>query len=224
MEFEKLLQALVQGDREAFQRFYDGYGLPLYRYILEKTGDPERTRRLWKDVFRALMTHLRKSGSADLPLLLLTALADAQIAAEQPCDTVETQAERLSSELLDELQQEVAPTEASVEASVSPVTEPEEDRSASAPLEAEDTPKADAASARTVMPSEEMLDDFVLQAPVRKKNRGFWVFLLVVLILLAAVLLWGSVGFLMSYGVLPAYDLGYSWFNTQLFPLFPAPF
>ena len=82
MEFEKLLQALVQGDREAFQRFYDGYGLPLYRYILEKTGDPERTRRLWKDVFRALMTHLRKSGSADLPLLLLTALADAQIAAD----------------------------------------------------------------------------------------------------------------------------------------------
>lgn len=111
MDFEKMLDELARGDRGAFERFYDRYGLPVYRYILEKTGDPEQTRVLWKNVFRSLMARLRApaagptaAGEPDLPLLLLTALADLQLTAHPPVKPEpDAEAHRLSSELVDEL-------------------------------------------------------------------------------------------------------------------------
>lgn len=120
MDFEKMLNELAQGNRDAFQRFYDRYGLPVYRYILEKTGDPERTRALWKEVFRSLMHRLRNSEEHDLPLLLLTALADVQLASTPGSEHTapEVQAQQLSSELLDELHEKT-----SDEGKPAPITE-----------------------------------------------------------------------------------------------------
>ena len=41
-----------------------------------------------------------------------------------------------------------------------------------------------------------------------------------VLILLCLILTWCSVGMLMRLGVSPKFDLGYTFFNTHIYPLF----
>ena len=68
-----------------------------------------------------------------------------------------------------------------------------------------DAPSADAPSA---------------DAPKPTHRRG-WVALLIVLIVIGVVALWIGAGFAMTGGILPYFDLGYSWFNRVIFPLFP---
>ena len=57
-------------------------------------------------------------------------------------------------------------------------------------------------------------------APKPTHRRG-WVALLIVLIVIGVVALWIGAGFAMTGGILPYFDLGYSWFNRVIFPLFP---
>ena len=55
----------------------------------------------------------------------------------------------------------------------------------------------------------------------KKSRRGPLYYLLNVLLwIVIAALVWAIVGLLMSLSVLPSYDLGYSWFNANLFQLF----
>jgi DNA-directed RNA polymerase specialized sigma24 family protein len=54
--------------------------------------------------------------------------------------------------------------------------------------------------------------------PAKAKKRGGFQSVLVVLLLL--VLLWALAGVLMDIRVIPAFDLGYRWFNQTIFPLF----
>ena len=96
MDRDVLLNHLKQGDCEAFQQFYDQYGLPAYRYIYEKTGDTERTRTIWKNTFRTLVARLRGCEDPDLPLLWLTALADAQLAGGTSATTLPKDTDSMS--------------------------------------------------------------------------------------------------------------------------------
>lgn len=52
-----------------------------------------------------------------------------------------------------------------------------------------------------------------------KGMAGYWILLAVVLVLF----LWLFLSILMSMEVLPAVDLGYTWFNEHIFALFPVP-
>lgn len=223
--FEQMLDALAQGDRAAFQRFYDQYGLPVYRYLLEKTGDAARTRRLWKDVFRALMDRMRATPQPDLPLLLLTALADLQLNRDPGRESVESQAERLSSEWVDELHTPAAPVPEAAspvpdEPADQPTPEPEEPTAQGSDFFAVDAPsykpepdsEPDDADSDAPAPAE---------SPRPRTRRTGWIVLLVVLILVVLAALWIGAGFAMSGGMLPYFDLGYSWFNQMIFPLFP---
>ena len=54
----------------------------------------------------------------------------------------------------------------------------------------------------------------------RKSHRGLTAFLIVLLVLLVLITLWFGAGVLMMYSIIPKFDLGYSWFNENLFNLF----
>ncbi len=54
----------------------------------------------------------------------------------------------------------------------------------------------------------------------RKAHRGLTVFLVILLVLLVLLTVWFGAGVLMMYDVIPKLDLGYSWFNQNLFNLF----
>ncbi len=75
----ELLHNLTNGDPDAFQQFYDRYSLPVYQYILDRTGDADRTHQLWQETFRSLPDLLQHAAQPDPLLLLLTVLADRRI-------------------------------------------------------------------------------------------------------------------------------------------------
>lgn len=224
--FEQMLDALAQGDRAAFQQFYDQYGLPVYRYLLEKTRDAARTRQLWKDVFRALMDRMRATPQPDLPLLLLTALADLQLNRDPARESVESQAERLSSEWVDELHTPAAPVPEAAppvpdEPANQPTPEPEEFTAQKPDFFAVDAPSYEPEPDPDPEPDDADPDaPTPTESPRPHTRRTGWIVLLVVLILVVLAALWIGAGFAMSGGMLPYFDLGYSWFNQTIFPLF----
>lgn len=56
--------------------------------------------------------------------------------------------------------------------------------------------------------------------PKRRPKRRLRGLRIALLVIAGVVLLWAIVGLLMPASSLPAFDLGYSWFNANLFPLF----
>ncbi len=235
MNTELMMQNLTKGDPDAFQQFYDRYSLPVYHYIMAKTGDPERTRQLWRDTFRGLLSMLRYSDPPDLPFLLLTALADRQLdatpaPAEHPVDNPSATADRDTSTSGDEpsVSDRSAPESAPV---VSASDNAGSARSGTVPSSGEEPPQsvsvsvsdgADTPTPESLAFSAASPDDAASDARIGR--RAGLIVLLLVLILMGVFALWVATGYLMALDVLPAYDLGYSWFNRVFFRLFPSSF
>ena len=60
-------------------------------------------------------------------------------------------------------------------------------------------------------------DDELTKKP---RSKGLFVFCIILNIVLIVILLWFLGGLLVNLGVLPNIDLGYSWFNQTIYPLF----
>ncbi len=56
--------------------------------------------------------------------------------------------------------------------------------------------------------------------PEKHRNKGLFVFCIIINIVLILILLWFLCGLLVNLGVLPNIDLGYTWFNNTIYPLF----
>lgn len=55
---------------------------------------------------------------------------------------------------------------------------------------------------------------------VKPRNKGLFIFCIILNVILILILLWFLGGLLVNLGVLPDIDLGYSWFNAHIYPLF----
>ncbi len=54
----------------------------------------------------------------------------------------------------------------------------------------------------------------------KHRNKGLFVFCIIINVILILILLWFLCGLLVNLGVLPDIDLGYTWFNNTIYPLF----
>lgn len=54
----------------------------------------------------------------------------------------------------------------------------------------------------------------------KPRNKGLFIFCIILNVILILILLWFLGGLLINLGVLPEFDLGYSWFNSHIYPLF----
>lgn len=63
-------------------------------------------------------------------------------------------------------------------------------------------------------------DDYDDERPHKRQNKGLFVFCIIINIILILILLWFLCGLLVNLGVLPSIDLGYTWFNGHIYPLF----
>ena len=54
----------------------------------------------------------------------------------------------------------------------------------------------------------------------KPRNKGLFIFCIILNVILILILLWFLGGLLINLGVLPEFDLGYSWFNGHIYPLF----
>lgn len=54
----------------------------------------------------------------------------------------------------------------------------------------------------------------------KPRSKGLFIFCIILNVILILILLWFLGGLLINLGVLPEFDLGYSWFNSHIYPLF----
>ncbi|MBR3244322.1 MAG: hypothetical protein IKF90_16800 [Parasporobacterium sp.] len=54
----------------------------------------------------------------------------------------------------------------------------------------------------------------------KPRNKGLFIFCVILNIILILILLWFLGGLLVNLGILPDIDIGYSWFNAHIYPLF----
>ncbi|MBR2696450.1 MAG: hypothetical protein IKE48_02975 [Parasporobacterium sp.] len=63
-------------------------------------------------------------------------------------------------------------------------------------------------------------DDYEEEEAPKPRNKGLFIFCIILNIILILILLWFLGGLLVNLGILPDIDLGYSWFNGHIYPLF----
>ena len=192
------------GEREAFRSVYAKYGRSVYFAALDALKDEKAARAVVKKVFLSLHSELmRAEDDVDIhpriqaltqdELLLLQVLNSPS--GEEAAAVV---SERSSAEDEDEPLGAPEPSLADAEEEPLPVELP--------PLE----------RTRAYMRADGTVNGPYAK-PVRGKSHGFLTFLLVLFLL---VLLWMMAGVLMGLGYIPKFDLGYSWFNMNVFPFF----
>ncbi|MBR5931478.1 MAG: hypothetical protein IKZ95_05565 [Lachnospiraceae bacterium] len=54
----------------------------------------------------------------------------------------------------------------------------------------------------------------------KPRNKGLFIFCIILNVILILILLWFLGGLLINLGILPEFDIGYSWFNAHIYPLF----
>ncbi len=54
----------------------------------------------------------------------------------------------------------------------------------------------------------------------KPRSKGLFIFCIILNVILILILLWFLGGLLINLGVLPEFDLGYTWFNSHIYPLF----
>lgn len=63
-------------------------------------------------------------------------------------------------------------------------------------------------------------DDYEDDEDRKPRNKGLFIFCIILNVILILILLWFLGGLLVNLGVLPDIDIGYSWFNSHIYPLF----
>ena len=201
-----LQKRILNGEREAFRSVYEQYGRGVYFSALETLGSEDKARTVVKKVFLLLHSelmracddvdiHQRVRELADSELLLLQVLGSASGEEAAAAVSAHTRAEEAGEPLVDPDPSGYADADGTPR----PVELP--------PLE----------RTSTYMRAESASFGRGKERAPRGRAHGFLTFLLVLFLL---VLLWVLVGVLMGLGYLPKFDLGYGWFNTNVFPFF----
>ena len=190
------------------------YDLTVYTFAYEQLGSKEQAATVLKYV-RENLSELHKKYPPDcedyqLYLCMFTNEVIKRLTKNWAADAVESVSRSYVAQPPEPISFVYEPPD---EQPAPPEEEPEEPRRAKKrrrrkkPRQRRKRPKA---------PPEE-------QAPVRPREaapEGFTFFQLLAVLLCAALMLWMLVGLLMALDVIPFYDLGYTWFNQHLLPVF----
>ncbi len=89
------------------------------------------------------------------------------------------------------------------------------------PVTTKEESKRAAAATRTTKPAPQQTDKQPARTvePFKKKLSINWIVIVVICLVLSSVT-WIVVGLLTTNGIIPGVDLGYTWFNQNVFPLF----
>lgn len=229
-----LQKRIHDGDREAFKAVYSEYGRDIYLNALKTLGNEADARSVVKQTFLNLHHELLRSSEAiDIPKrlreladneLLLMEILDSKTLTQSASATASArQAVPQKKESFEERSApiDVPDDEPFRDAPRRPQRErpafdddnvlPDEDRESLPPLErTRSYMHADGENDLRMREQERA----VLQS---RRGRGFGRFLLILFLL---ILLWVVAGILMDFGFVPHFDLGYTWFNVNIFPFF----
>ena len=223
-----LQRRIAAGEREAFQLLYDEYGRDIYLRAAAELDDAGQAQRVVKQSFLSLHAAIRAAdGPVDAYAVLDRAAREAiaamgckhapapeppaaQPAEEQPAAPVD-RAEPEADADEDDLDSYAAPAEAEL-----PARQPRK-RKRNAQQDETDA-LLERVRARTPVidggrPEEP-------EEPAPKRSALGNAILSVFLVLFLIVFLWILTGILMDFELLPRVDLGFRWFNENVFQLF----
>ncbi len=191
------IRQIRDGETEAARLLFGEYGDGIYRRALATTKSKEAARTITRETILELIRTLREKNEADGWDLWVDAVTGRRI---ELYGLVDADVKQLSCELFG--------TSASVAATPeTPAAEPPQ------PAPISEEPSS----------TEPLFDNSERRADGRKRARGAsvgGVFATIVLILGILIMIWVILGFLKGLNILPQLDLGYTWFNENLFRLF----
>lgn len=236
MEQPDRLAALRAGNTEAIRGWAGQYAPKVRDVGLAYLGGSQEAAALVKQVLEQALKAIQGGYSPmDMEewLLGLARAQGSQAALSRPAQPLPAQSPH-----------PILRAPASVAPSASPA-QPEEPEEAPDPIQAEEPPVAvpipdpepivfdrkEALSARQqeqplpiLLYDEEEEDSPFADEPLFRRRAPIKAFLggmlILILMLVIAALVWGLAGLLMRLGILPLHDLGYTWFNANIYPFF----
>lgn len=221
MELEKLVRRIRTGDKTAVKDLVAVYGNSVYLRALERTKDKELAREAARQTFGQFVSIVQQQPDEDGWSLWFGDLIERNISAY-------AQIREDMGYIEDELEHELYGEEAVLPKAQPPAqthsAEPPRQYRPSAREEIlDDSPspskkdKGARSSGRIGSDRDELLDESYKQPKKKKSGQAVTVILL---ILVCALLIWVVGGVAMTLKWIPYYDLGYSWFNANVFKLF----
>lgn len=193
------------------------YDLTVYAFAFEKLGSKEQANKVLKYVKSHLAEFQEKYplGCEDyqLYLCIYTNEIIKRMTKNWAADAADTVVKRYGS---------VSPgAEKSAPRQPVSVEEPVEYEAAPVVLTtAPESPEPKKKSRKPKKPPKQAPPEPKPEKPKRDSREGFTFFQLLAVLLCAALMVWMLVGLLMALDVVPFYDLGYTWFNQHLLPVF----
>lgn len=221
MGLEELVRRIRFGDKTAVKDLISIYGNAVYLRALERTQDKELAREAARQTFGQFVAVVQQQPEEDGWSLWFGDLIERNISAFAQIDPdmslIENELER---ELYGEQDVLPEPQYSQPSARIAQQPQPQPQRQPSgrvvpAPA-AEQRDKASRSSGRSVR--DEVFDE--AYRPHKKKKRGGGTLSVILLILVCLILLWVVGGVAMTMKWIPEYDLGYTWFNLNVFKLF----
>ncbi len=222
MQLEELVRRIRHGDKEAVKELVSTYGNSVYQRAYERTRDKELAREAARQTFGQFVAIVQQQPEDDGWSLWFGDLIERNISTYAQ---ISTDMRTIESELDQEIPTQempafAAPVHEEQEPVADPMTEPSFDR------------EVESLRQRSREIDETSIRDEIFDEPYRKKEKkektgkpkkdgksshGLTIFLLV---LVSLMLLWVVAGVAMTMQWIPFYDLGYSWFNQNVFALF----
>ena len=197
MEPQKLIKKI--DDRDAVSILIGRYGNKIYARLYDRLHDKQLADEAFRKTVFSFLETVKRLESDDLTEALFSCIA------ENVCRDVEESAEP-AQERCDLVQERVRPQETPAPAISEAVSESVEAVEAVEAVEdAEDAGSMEDAESAEDAPS---------------AGHGLEIAVLLFLIVLVIILLWVVAGLGMQSGMIPRIDLGYTWFDRNVFPLF----
>lgn len=245
MQLSELVRRIRSGEKEAVKELVATYGSAVYQRAFERTNDKELAREAARQTFGQFVAIVQQQPQDDGWTLWFGDLIERNISTYAQ---ISTDMRTIESELDHEIitstpvvsafpkpaepeqdsfiwrEPESVPRKAEPEASWRTEQDLTPPRAQEAPMR--DKKRGRKADKRASKPEERVRGDSVrdeiFDDQYRKRDRGSagHAISIVLLILVSLMLLWVVAGVAMTLQWIPYYDLGYTWFNQNVFKLF----
>lgn len=218
MGLEELVRRIRMGDKAAVKDLISIYGNAVHLRALERTQDKELAREAARQTFGQFVAVVQQQPDEDGWSLWFGDLIERNISAYvQIAPDMSLIEDELERELYGEPEDfaEPMPYE-QPSARLAPPSQPQRQSSGRVAPAPEPADKASRSSGRSIR--DEVFSESY--RPRKKKKRSGGALSIILLILVCLILLWVVGGVAMTMKWIPEYDLGYSWFNTNIFKLF----
>lgn len=220
MELEELVRRIRLGDKAAVKDLISIYGNSVYLRAFERTQDKELAREAARQTFGQFVAVVQQQPDEDGWSLWFGDLIERNISAYAQIGPdmglIEDELERELYGGPEELPEPVSYQQPSARLAPPPQPQPQRQSSGRVVPAPEPADKASRSSGRSIR--DEVFSESY--RPRKKKKRSGGALSIILLILVCLILLWVVGGVAMTMKWIPEYDLGYTWFNTNVFKLF----